>query len=79
MEARLFKSGRRQIVLGTMNVGLDGGNCGRGREKIDVMPVVAGSKIDDFGMVSRMVPRQEYYENANRFIGLAHPLIFEWE
>jgi hypothetical protein len=34
-----------------MNIGLNGGDGGCGRVKIEVMPVVAGSRIDDLGMV----------------------------
>lgn len=52
MEADLFGSGRQQIVRDTMNVGLNGGGGGCGRGKIRVMPVVAGSRIVDLGMVS---------------------------
>jgi len=43
------------------------------------MPVVAGSKIDDLGMVSSMVLGQKYDENAKQFMGLPQPLIIEWE
>ena len=48
----MFESGREQIVRDTMNVRLNGRDCGRGRGKIDEIPVVAGSRIDDLGMVS---------------------------
>ena len=59
MKAGLFESGWQKIVRDTMNVGLNGKDCGRGRGKIDVILVVAGSRIDGLGMVSRMVLGQE--------------------
>lgn len=44
--------GRQQIVRDTMNVGHNGGDCGRGWGEIDVMSVVVGSRVDHLGMVS---------------------------
>lgn len=55
MKAGSFEASWQRIVRDTLNIWLNGGDGGRGRGKIEVMLVVAGSRIDDLGMVPWMV------------------------
>jgi len=62
-----------------MNIELNGGDGGCWRGKVELMPVVAGSRIDDLVMVSSMVLGKERIQNVKQLRGLLQPLIIEWE